>query len=101
MGNAAIDLGAGALGFIRAGGNAELTLRQLAILAIICDRPGPHRVRDLAAELAVGKPIITRAIHAFQRHGLALCHKEEDRRSVDLEPTDAGHVVRAAMRVTS
>lgn len=100
MDNAAIDIGAGALGYVRGPDYVDLTLRQAAILAIICDRPGPHRVRDLAAELRVTKPVITRALQAFQRHGMVLCHKEDDRRSIDVEATDAGHAVREAMQVT-
>ena len=76
----------------------ELTARHIALLAILCDEPGPHHVRALAKMLDVAKPIITRAHAKLEPLGLVKTSSDpRDRRSCIVSATAAGHALRQAM----
>ncbi|QTH19745.1 MarR family transcriptional regulator [Rhizorhabdus wittichii] len=93
------DLAALSLAWLASPAYVDLTTRQAAILAIVCDEPGVHTVRGLAKRLGVSKPVITRALNSFGSMGLVQRVKDvDDRRSIFAEATDAGRSVRAAMR---
>lgn len=69
----------------------DLTARQTAILLTIYLEPGPHTVRGLAAHLGLGKPAVVRALDTMAAAGLVRRVPDPaDRRSVFLEPTEAG-----------
>lgn len=69
----------------------DLNLRQLAILLQVYLVPPPHTVRGLAAELAVTKPVITRALDAMGELGLVdRVRDDKDRRNVVVKRTVAG-----------
>ncbi len=77
----------------------DFTARQNALLGILCDEPGPHHVRDLAKQVGVEKPVITRACNSFGAQGIIVRLKDVlDGRSCIIEPTDHGRKVRAAMK---
>jgi DNA-binding MarR family transcriptional regulator len=69
----------------------DLSVRQLAVLLTLRERPAPHTVKGLAAELRLQKPVITRALDRLAAEGLAqrLPHPT-DGRSVLAEATPAG-----------
>jgi len=80
------------LGTIRSGG-PDLTTRQMGVMLTVYCTPAPHTVRDLARELDVAKPVITRALDALSRQGLLRRRRDEtDRRNVFVERTVAGAV---------
>lgn len=67
-----------------------LTPRQVAILFILCHDDALHTVRGVAQKLDVTKPIVTRAITAFEEIGFARrAPNPDDGRDVFLVPTDA------------
>lgn len=70
---------------------ADLSVRQTAILlTIYLDLP-PHTVRGLAARLGVTKPVITRALDTMGKLGLVTRKRDEaDRRNVVIQRTVAG-----------
>lgn len=72
-------------------GEADLSVRQTAILlTIYLDLP-PHTVRGLAAKLGVTKPVITRALDTMGKHGLVSRRRDEaDGRNVVIQRTVAG-----------
>ena len=66
----------------------DLTNRQLALLMIVCQEPGPHTVRGLAARLAVPKPVISRILDRLAELGLSRREIDRrDRRNVYAMPT--------------
>lgn len=72
-------------------GQPDLTNRQMALLLVAGQEPGPHTVRGLAARLAVSKPVVTRALNSLT--GLGLVERrcdERDRRSVFVDLTSEG-----------
>jgi DNA-binding MarR family transcriptional regulator len=75
----------------------EMTARQMSLLAIICDEPGPHHVRHLAAQMKVSKPVITRIGSTLAFAGYLQRRHDHDARNCILEPTTKGRELRAAM----
>ncbi|QTH19621.1 winged helix-turn-helix transcriptional regulator [Rhizorhabdus wittichii] len=93
------DLATLSLAWLESPAYVELTTRQTAILAIVCDWPGDHTVRSLAQRLGVSKPVVTRALNSFGRLGLVKrVGDPDDRRVIFAVPTDAGRAARQAMR---
>ncbi len=98
------DLGGSALAYVRTPDHIDLTVRQIAMLAYLCDNPPELRghfftVRAIAAAMNVAKPVITRATNTFIKHGLANRITDmRDKRSILIEPTDAGRELREVMR---
>jgi DNA-binding MarR family transcriptional regulator len=75
----------------------EMTLRQVALIGVVADEPGPHHVRDLAAKLSVSKPVVTRAVTALKVRGILTSHRPAaDRRHCIVELTEAGRELRAS-----
>ncbi len=61
----------------------DLTARQFALLLQVYLMPAPHRVRGLAQELGLSKPVVTRAVDRLSALGLVRRQREkEDRRSI-------------------
>ncbi|MBG6116755.1 DNA-binding MarR family transcriptional regulator [Sphingobium sp. JAI105] len=91
------DLVTAALRYVRSPDYCELSLRQLALLGIVADSDGPHHVRDLANEMGVAKPVVTRAVQKLKTLGL-LTHARSgpDRRDCLVSATDPGRALRAA-----
>jgi DNA-binding MarR family transcriptional regulator len=76
-----------------AGDNPDLTQRQMAILLIVYMRPPPHTVRGLAAQLAISKPAVTRALDALSRLSYVKRKRDEaDRRNVLVQRTVKGSI---------
>lgn len=74
-------------------GQPDLTNRQMALLLVAGQEPGPHTVRGLAARLSVSKPVVTRALNSLSALGLVERRRDErDRRSVFVDLTDDGEV---------
>lgn len=72
-------------------GDADLTMRQMAILLHIYLVPPPHTVRGLAATLGVTKPVITRALDTMGEMGIVdRVRDDRDRRNVIIKRTLAG-----------
>lgn len=72
-------------------GQPDLTNRQMALLLVAGQEPGPHTVRGLAARLTVSKPVVTRALNSLSGLGLVARRRDErDRRSVFVDLTDHG-----------
>lgn len=77
----------------------DLTLRQIALLAIICDHGERLAVRGLAKMLGVQKSIITRGADKLVALGFAKRVRGlEDRRDIFIEPTPAGVMWRNDLR---
>lgn len=92
------DLATAALACVRAGYD-ELTIRQVAMLGIICDEPGPHSTGSIARRLGVDKPVITRSLIRFEKLGMVeqtTCRKDRRRNVLTLTPL--GVSTREAMR---
>jgi len=71
----------------------DLTARQFALLLSIFLRPGPHAVRDLAKELDLPKPAVTRALDVLERCQFVLRKKDQrDKRDVSVHRTVKGAV---------
>ena len=80
------------LRYVRSG-QPDLTNRQMALLLVAGQEPGPHTVRGLAARLGVSKPVVTRALNSLSGLGLVLRRRDEqDRRSVFVDVTEDGEV---------
>jgi DNA-binding MarR family transcriptional regulator len=76
-----------------AGDNPDLTQRQMAILLVVYMRPPPHTVRGLAAQLAISKPAVTRALDALSRLNYVKRKRDEtDRRNVLVQRTVKGSI---------
>jgi DNA-binding MarR family transcriptional regulator len=70
---------------------ADLSVRQTAILLTIYLELPPHTVRGLAARLGVTKPVITRALDSMGKLGLVSRKRDElDKRNVVIQRTVAG-----------
>jgi len=92
------DLALAALTWVHSQDYVNMTLRQAALLAVICDEPGPHTVRGLAEALGVSKAVVSRAVHALMFIGLAGRRSDpSDRRSVLVDATVSGRAIRSAM----
>lgn len=71
----------------------DLSSRQMAILLIVYTLPAPHTVRGLAAQLAISKPAVTRAIDRLSQLDFVRRRTDEnDRRSVLVQRTVKGAV---------
>lgn len=87
----------------------DLSARQMAILLLVYLDEKPHTVRGLAAELAISKPAVTRALDRLSQLGYARRVKDDaDRRNVLINRTVKGsvflsefadNVVQAARRI--
>lgn len=71
----------------------DLSLRQIAVLAL-CLRPGtPKTIRGMASVLGIPKPSVSRAVDRLEFAGYALRRKDpEDGRSVLVTATEAGQL---------
>ena len=71
----------------------DLTARQFALLLQVFLTPPPHTVRGLAADLAMSKPAVTRALDRLGRLDLVRRKRDkDDRRSVLVQRTVKGSV---------
>lgn len=91
------DFVSGALQWVRSPCYIDLTTREIALLGLIVDRPGPHTVRALAGELKVSKPVVTRSVNRLVREGLVIKDRSDsDGRDVHIMPRKAGSALRAS-----
>ncbi|WP_417487388.1 MarR family transcriptional regulator [Maricaulis sp.] len=75
------------------GAAADLTARQFALLLSIFMKPGPHAIRDLARQLDLPKPAVTRALDVLERQGFVRRKRDrEDKRDVSVHRTVKGAV---------
>ncbi len=78
------------IAYVRSG-QPDLTNRQMAIMLLVHETPGPHTVRGLANVLGVSKPVITRALNTLGSLGyLRRVRDETDRRNVFIAKTSTG-----------
>lgn len=78
------------IAYVRSG-QPDLTNRQMAIMLLVYETPGPHTVRGLASVLGVSKPVITRALNTLGSLGyLRRVRDETDRRNVFIAKTSTG-----------
>ncbi|MCP4395604.1 MAG: winged helix-turn-helix transcriptional regulator [Alphaproteobacteria bacterium] len=71
----------------------DLSARQMAVLLTVYRTAGPHTVRDLAEELSIAKPAVTRAIDKLGSQGFVKRKRDqEDMRNVFIERTVKGSV---------
>ena len=72
-------------------GEPDLTNRQMALLMLVYQTPGPHTVRGLARSLGVSKPVVTRALNTLGALGyLRRERDQDDRRNVFVVHTNDG-----------
>lgn len=72
-------------------GKPDLTNRQMALLLVVYQTPGPHTVRGLARILDVSKPVVTRALNTLSRLGYLRRERDEaDRRNIFVAQTRIG-----------
>ena len=87
------DLASLASAFVRSPRYRDFTLRQLALISVLADEPGPHTVRGLAARLQFSKPVVSRAINTLI--GIAERTPDpRDRRNVFITLTPEGTRIR-------
>lgn len=78
------------IAYVRSG-QPDLTNRQMALMLLVYETPGPHTVRGLANVLGVSKPVITRALNTLGSLGyLRRVRDETDRRNVFIAKTTTG-----------
>ncbi len=71
----------------------DLTARQFAVLLSVFLAQPPHTVRGLAAQLAIAKPAVTRAVDRLEHLGLVRRLPDRgDRRSIIIGRTVKGAV---------
>lgn len=89
--NTALPLPPGAWPFlIAADADANMTCRQMAILALVAAHPGLSN-GPIAGALKISRPVVTRAADRLTELGLLLrVQDDEDRRKVCLTITAAG-----------
>lgn len=92
------DLASLAAAFVRSADYVDLTVRQLAVLALLDDADRPLHVRELAAALELAKPVISRALQKLEPLGLAERRIGADRRDRLACITTRGRVLRCAFR---
>lgn len=79
---------------------ADPTARQLGILLVIHQTPGPHTVRGLAAHLEIARPAISRSLDRLEEFGWVKRRPDPlDRRSIFVTSTKAGNLVCKDMQV--
>ncbi|HEX7856227.1 MAG TPA: MarR family transcriptional regulator [Sphingobium sp.] len=89
------DLVAACTAFIHSPRYFDATPHQLALLGIVCDQSGPHKVKDLARAMGVAKPVITRATTKLVDMGFVRRDRSDaDKRDVFISPTDGGRALR-------
>jgi DNA-binding MarR family transcriptional regulator len=87
-----------ARGRVPSGSEGHLTLAQIHLAGALADHPG-ITVRELAANVGVTQPTVTRALDALQRQGLVSRHvSSKDRRCVLVALTDQGDRILRAER---
>lgn len=68
---------------------SNLTNRQISILFILTKDQGDHTIRGIAAKLDTPKPIVTRAVDAFESMGFAKRERSpHDGRDVFVRPQE-------------
>jgi DNA-binding MarR family transcriptional regulator len=76
--------------FIAADADANMTCRQMAILALVAAHPGLSN-GPIAGAMKISRPVVTRAADRLTELGLLLrVQDDEDRRKVCLTVTAAG-----------
>lgn len=71
--------------------DSDVTLRQLAALALLMLQARPLNVREVATGLQIHKPATSRALVALERRGWIIrTQGEADRRDVLVAITDSG-----------
>jgi DNA-binding MarR family transcriptional regulator len=76
--------------YVRSGA-PDLTNRQMALLLVVYQTPGPHTVRGLAQRLSVSKPVVTRALNRLGTLGYLRRQRDDmDRRNIFVATTDEG-----------
>jgi len=84
--------------WVTAGGGADMTFRQVAVLGAVCDAPAPMLFRDLATQLNLAKPVLTRALTRLGSDGLLERGRRiGDKRDVLVLPTDKGRAFRSSI----
>lgn len=72
-------------------GKPDLTNRQMALLMLVYETPGPHTVRGLAGALGVSKPVVTRALNTLAALGYLRRERDEaDGRNIFVAQTEMG-----------
>jgi DNA-binding MarR family transcriptional regulator len=93
------DLAIASMAWIHSSNYIDMTFRQAALLSVLCDEPGPHRVTELARRLAVDKTVVSRAADMFDVMKLARRVSDpDDRRGVVIGVTALGRSIREAMK---
>jgi len=78
------------ISYVRSG-KPDLTNRQMALLMLVYQTPGPHTVRGLAQKLDVSKPVVTRALNTLAALGYLRRERDEaDGRNIFVAQTDTG-----------
>lgn len=78
------------INYVRSG-QPDLTNRQMALLMLVYETPGPHTVRGLAAQLSVSKPVVTRALNTLAALGYLRRERDEaDGRNIFVVRTEMG-----------
>jgi DNA-binding MarR family transcriptional regulator len=73
------------------GDQPDLSVRQLTILLTVYMEAPPHTIRDLAKNLQVSKPVITRALNSMGKLDLLARRRDAaDRRNVLVQRTVKG-----------
>lgn len=76
---------------------AHMSLRQIAMLGMICDDPNVGSIGDIAKAIGAPKTVVTRAMQTFEIWGLAIVRADpNDRRRRIIRPTEAGQRLRAS-----
>lgn len=56
----------------------DLTMRQLAIMDLVANDPGPHTVRGVARQLGIVRPVVTRALNTLGELGFLMRAPDPD-----------------------
>lgn len=86
-----------AVAFVKSNQYLELTTRQLAVLGIAMRHDVPLRTREMAAELSLSKPVVSRAVNTLEAFGFVERLRGRDRRDRLIGVTPAGRVFRAKL----
>ena len=78
------------INYVRSG-QPDLTNRQMALLMLVYETPGPHTVRGLAAQLSGSKPVVTRALNTLAALGYLRRERDDaDGRNIFVVRTEMG-----------
>lgn len=86
-----------AVTYVKSPAYLDLTARQLAIIGVAMGSSEPLPVREMARELNVARPVISRALDTLQRHGLVERRRGKDKRDRFIHVTDAGRAFRTSI----